>query len=68
MYENSNEVSTPESGESPGTKKGVHHVILGTLTEFGQNTLIPGICNTGRAPSRVRMLIWLIIYIVLVKF
>ena len=68
MYDNSDDISTPDSGESARTPMGVLKVIWDTLAEFCEKTTIGGLCNAGLAPSKPRSLIWLIIFTVLVEF
>ena len=61
MYNN----SQPE--EIPSTIMGVPGVIWSLLAEFCQKTTIGGLCNAGLAPSKPRQVIWLIIFIFLVR-
>ena len=47
---------------------GIGTVIYDTLADFGAHTTVGGLCNAGLAESRVRQVLWLIIFTILSIF
>jgi hypothetical protein len=66
-YINNNNNNNNNKKSTTTTTMGVPKIVFDTLSEFCQHTTIGGLCNAGLAPSRIRRVIWLIIFAILVN-